>query len=155
MSEVTSDPQQQRKSLVALTAWQEDMSTGNGKIDGQHRDLLNKVDDLLVACRERRMADEIGRLLWFLKRYVRKHFHDEEQLQIDSGYPGYAVHKAEHAVFYLQVQALEARHAREGASSTVIVESLHLMCEWLHGHFRGSDRTLVEYLHDTGQPCAP
>jgi len=135
---------------LALTSWHDEMSTGDDEIDRQHRDLLDKVDDLLMACRDCRMGDEVGRLFWFLKRYVRRHFRDEERLQADSGYPGCAAHKAEHAAFYLEVQRLEARYREQGASSTVIVESLHLMCEWLHSHFRGADRALVEYLHGAG-----
>lgn len=136
---------------LRMTAWHDWMATGNEDIDNQHRDLLNKVADLLLACREQRMADEISRLIWFLKRYVRRHFRDEEKLQLDYGYPGYAAHRAEHQAFYQQVNLLERRYLEEGASTSLIIESLHLMCEWLHGHFRQMDQVLVDYLHDLGE----
>ncbi|WP_183360792.1 bacteriohemerythrin [Geomonas limicola] len=133
-----------------MTAWHDWMATGNEEVDNQHRDLLNKVADLLLACREQRMAEEISKLFWFLKRYVRRHFRDEEKLQLDSGYPGYAAHRAEHQAFYAQVTELEARYLKDGTSTTLIVESLNLMCEWLHRHFRQMDQELVDYLHGVG-----
>jgi len=136
-----------------LTVWREEMATGNDEIDGQHRDLLKKVDDLLTACRERRMGDEIGQLIWFLKRYVRKHLRDEERLQLESGFPGYPAHKAEHDAFFREVQLLETRYARHGASTVLIVESLHMMCGWLARHFHDMDSELVEFLRDSDSEC--
>jgi hemerythrin len=132
-----------------LTAWRDEMATGNADIDNQHRELLRKVDDLLKACRERRMRDEIAPLVWFLKRYARKHFRDEERLQLESGFPGYPEHKAEHDAFYQEVQNLEKRYAQDGATTVLIVESVHMMCEWLHTHFNQMDRVLVEFLRDS------
>jgi len=129
-----------------LTAWREEMATGNADIDDQHRDLLNKVNDLLTACRERRMSEEIGQLIWFLKRYVRKHFRDEEKLQLKSGFPDYPAHKAEHDAFFKEVQRLELHYAQEGASTVLVVESLHMMCGWLHSHFHDMDAVLAEFL---------
>jgi hemerythrin len=133
-----------------LTAWRDDMATGNEAVDGQHRELLKKVDDLLQACREQRVREEIAQLLWFLKRYVRVHFRDEEKLQLESCFPGYPAHKAQHDAFYHEVLQLEARYAREGASPALIVESVHLMCEWLHLHFNDMDCVLVEFLRNGG-----
>jgi hemerythrin len=135
---------------LAFTVWDESMATGYEAVDQQHRDLLDKVNDLLAACRERRMAGEIPRLIWFLKRYVRKHFRDEEQLQLDHGYPGYPAHKAQHDWFYAEVRSLELKYSSEGASTILVIESLYLMCNWLHAHFKDVDQILVNYLHDKG-----
>jgi len=128
--------------MIALTAWREEMATGNEAIDSQHRDLLNTVEDLLLACKLQRMEDEIAQLIWFLKRYVRKHFRDEEKLQRESGFSGYQHHKAEHDAFYLEVQHLESRYREEGASTVLVVGSLHMMCDWLHTHFKQMDQAL-------------
>ncbi|GFO60291.1 hypothetical protein GMST_26160 [Geomonas silvestris] len=49
---------------------------------------------------------------------------------------------------------LEQRFLKEGASTTLAIESLHLMCEWLHGHFRQMDQVLVDYLQELGE-CNP
>ena len=131
-----------------FTGWCDEMATGNEEIDAQHKDLLKKVADLLTACKAGRGSEEIARLLWFLKRYVRKHFSDEEKLQLILGFPGYRAHKAQHDAFYQEVKRLEARHAKEGASTVLIVQSVHLMCDWLHKHFNQMDLVLVEFVRD-------
>lgn len=126
------------------------MATGNEEIDSQHRDLLRKVDDLLNASRVLRGGEEIGRLLWFLKRYVRKHFRDEEKLQLNSGFPGYRQHKAEHDAFIRIVKHLEDQYACEGESTILIVKAVQTMCNWLRSHFYEMDRELAEYLRNAG-----
>jgi len=129
-----------------LTRWREEMETGFEEIDSQHRDLLRKVDDLLRASKALRGNEEIARLLWFLKRYGRKHFREEESLQVKSGFPDYQQHKAQHDLFYLEVKRLEARYAKEGPNTILIVHAIQMMCNWLHDHFYRMDRELAEYL---------
>jgi len=137
------------------TAWRDEMATGNEAIDSQHKDLLKKVADLLTACKARRGSEEIARLLWFLKRYVRKHFSDEEKLQLMHGFPYYQAHKAQHEAFYQEVKRLEARYAVEGASTVLIVQSVHLMCDWLHNHFNQMDNVLVGFLREVAGKDKP
>lgn len=134
-----------------IPTWRNEMATGVEEIDNQHRDLLRRVEELLSACRERRMQEEVARLLWFLKRYVRKHFRDEEKLQLATGFPGYPAHKAQHEDFFRQVKRLEARYDREGGSTALIVESVHLMCNWLDTHFNTMDALLAEHLRNIGK----
>ncbi|MBJ6725502.1 bacteriohemerythrin [Geomesophilobacter sediminis] len=128
------------------TELREDLETGIEEIDNQHRDLLRKIDDLLQASKELRGQEEIARLLWFLKRYVRKHFRDEEKLQRERGYPGYPQHKMQHDWFYREVQRLEGRYAAEGASIMMVVQSIRMMSDWLKNHFMKMDKALAAYL---------
>lgn len=138
-----------------LTQWRDEIETGIEDIDSQHRDLLRKVDDLLRASKELRAQEEIARLLWFLKRYVRRHFRDEENLQLTSGFPGYKLHKAQHDWFYREVQRFEARYAREGASTVLVVQSIRMMSEWLRNHFLKMDRALAEHLRKADSSQSP
>jgi hemerythrin len=135
--------------------WRDEMATGNDEIDAQHRDLLRKVHDLLTACRHCRGEEEIARLLWFLKRYVRKHFRDEEQVQLSSGYPGYPEHKLQHAAFYREVRQLEEQYRQNGANSMLIVRAVQTMCSWLRDHYQRFDGDLVEYLRNTASAEKP
>ena len=131
-----------------LTQWRDEMSTGNQDIDGQHQELLRRVDDLLKGAKAKKGSDEIGKLMWFLKKYVRRHFRDEEKLQLESGYPGYQMHKAQHDMFYREVKRLETLHAEQGDNTLMIVAAIHAMCEWLRNHFNRMDKDLIEYLHE-------
>ena len=118
-----------------ITTLRDEMKTGNEDIDQQHLDLLHKVDDLLQAAKAQRGEEEIARLIWFLKRYVRKHFRDEETLQLNCGFSGYQAHKLEHDGFFREVKRLEGRFAAEGPSTVMIVNTVQIMCNWLNNHF--------------------
>ena len=133
---------------MTLTTWQDDMATGNEEIDTQHKDLLHRVNDLLVACKALRGKEEIGRILWFLKGYVRRRFRAEEKFQARYGFPGYQAHKAEHYAFFREVRHLEALHAKDGASTLLIVKTTRMMCLWLRGHFNRMDKELAAFMRD-------
>lgn len=134
-----------------LTQWREDLATGSEAIDKQHKELLRRVDDLLKGAKGRKGAEEIGRLMWFLKKYVRWHFRDEEKLQLESGFPGYQSHKLQHEIFFREVLRLEALHAEQGDNTLMIVAVITAMCEWLRSHFNKLDREFIDYLKQTGQ----
>jgi len=133
-----------------LTQWREEMATGDQEVDGQHQELLRRVDDLLKGARAQKGSEEIGKLMWFLKKYVRRHFRDEEKLQLESGYPGYEGHKAQHEMFFREVQRLEALYAEQGENTLMIVAAIHAMCEWLRNHFNRMDKDLINYLREAG-----
>lgn len=133
-----------------LTQWREEMAIGNENIDGQHKELLRRVEDLLQGARAQKGSEEVGKLMWFLKKYVRKHFRDEEKLQLESGFPGYEAHKVQHEMFFREVKRLESLHAEQGENTLMIVAAIHAMCEWLRSHFNKMDKELIEYLQQAG-----
>ena len=61
-------------------------------IDSQHRLLLDTVNTLMDACSSGKGREQIQSTLTFLNDYVAKHFRDEERLQMQTSYPGYAEH---------------------------------------------------------------
>ena len=124
----------------------EDMLTGVEEIDNQHRDLLQRVSELIEASKALRGETEIAMLIWFLKRYVRKHFRDEESLQLKAGFPDYRDHKAQHDWFFREVLRFESRYSREGASTAVVVQALTMMGHWMRNHFSNMDGYLAEHL---------
>ncbi|MBU5637174.1 hemerythrin family protein [Geomonas sp. Red69] len=134
-----------------LTQWHEDMATGSEAVDKQHRELLRRVDDLLKGAKSRKGAEEVGRLMWFLKKYVRWHFRDEEKLMLEAGYPGYQSHKVQHEIFFREVLRLESLHVEQGDNTLMIVAVITAMCEWLRSHFNKLDKEFIDFLKDTGQ----
>lgn len=134
-----------------LTQWRDEMATGDEEVDGQHKELLRRVDDLLKCARAKRGNEEIGKLMWFLKKYVRRHFRDEERLQLETGFPGYQAHKAQHEIFFREVKRLEALHAEQGDNTLMIVAAINAMCEWLRNHFNRMDRDLIDYLRESAE----
>ncbi len=128
--------------------WHDELLTGNEEIDEQHRELFRKVEILMQACKAKRCHEEIGRHLWYLKRYVRKHFKTEEKLQLTLGFPDYVAHKAKHDAFFEEVRHLEAQYAKEGGSTVLIVKAVRMMEEWLRKHINELDRELAAFLRE-------
>ncbi len=129
-------------------AWRDELLSGNEEIDEQHRELFHKVDTLLRAAKARRCREEIGRHLWYLKRYVRKHFNAEEKLLRSLGFPGYEAHKAQHDSFFKDVRHLEAQYSKEGGSTILIVKALRMMDDWLRNHISELDMEMAAFLRD-------
>ena len=73
-----------------------DLETGNALIDSEHRQLFKAVNDLLDACSQGKGRSQVESTLDFLVSYVAKHFGDEEKLQVQTSYPGYAAHRQFH-----------------------------------------------------------
>ena len=51
----------------------DDLVTGNEMIDGQHRELIGKINDLLVSCEDRSNQSGAARLLNYLILMRKKH----------------------------------------------------------------------------------
>ena len=63
------------------------------RIDAEHKQLFDAINDLMDACAQGVGREKIMSTTQFLNSYVNKHFGDEEKLQVQSKYPGYAAHK--------------------------------------------------------------
>lgn len=130
--------------------WRESLSVGIEEIDDQHRELLSHFDRLLRACETGQGIVELRRLLGFLDEYVIKHFGDEERIQRQHLYPGYAPHKLEHDSFVARLKALKDEIGREGVALHHVVETNHLLLRWLVHHISTVDVELGRFLKNTG-----
>ena len=70
----------------------DDLITGNEMIDSQHRELISRINDLLVSCENRSNQSGAARLLNYLADYTDFHFKEEEAFQKEIGYPGLKEH---------------------------------------------------------------
>lgn len=128
--------------------WSEELALGVPEIDDQHREIFRRFDIMLHACTAGRAQEEIAPLIDFLAEYVAVHFRDEELLQEQSGYPGYAEHRAEHADFAERVAGLRTALATEGPSLILLIRTNKILVDWLINHISNSDRKLAEFLRE-------
>lgn len=129
--------------------WRESLSVGIEEIDIQHKELLAHFDRLLKACETGQGGDELQRLLGFLDGYVTRHFGDEERIQRQHLYPGYATHKLEHDSFVKRLKALEADVDRQGIALHHVIETNHLLLKWLIHHISTVDVQLGKFLKES------
>ena len=71
--------------------------TGNKMIDTQHKELIERINKLLILCENEKPAKrEAIETLDYLADYTEFHFGEEEKLQEEIGYPALAEHKKKH-----------------------------------------------------------
>lgn len=124
----------------------DDLITGNQTIDNQHRELIERINRLLVNCEECPSRGEAARLLNYLADYTDYHFSEEEALQKSIGYPGMAEHIKKHEEFRQAVQELhEMLEEEEGPSDAFAACVKERVRDWLYYHIQTFDRSVAEY----------
>lgn len=126
--------------------WQPELAIGITEIDRQHEELFTRFDLLLAACDEGKERQEIAALFQFLTDYVTTHFRAEESLQRESGFPGYANHREQHRQFAARLEGLKWQLAKEDASLPIILQTNHLLLDWLINHIAREDQKIGSHL---------
>ncbi len=119
--------------------WKDSLATGNIAIDGQHKELIEAANTLLVACSEGKGREEISRTGKFLLDYTKKHFGDEERLQIKSNYPDYNNHKKLHDFFVQEVKNLVSDLETQGPNVALVGRINNLISGWFFSHISRED----------------
>lgn len=120
--------------------------TGNEMIDSQHRQLIEKINDLLRSCEENADRKAAVKMLNYLADYTDFHFGEEERLQEEIGYPGIKEHKAKHEELRNTVKELhEMLEEQEGPTDAFVEMVNKNVTEWLYYHIKGFDRSVAEY----------
>lgn len=124
----------------------DDLVTGNEVIDSQHKELINKINDLLRSCENGSSKDDATKMLNYLSEYTNYHFGAEESLQESIGYPGIEEHKKKHAELKATVQELYDLLAKEKGPTDAFAAMVNeKVTEWLYYHIQSFDRSVAEY----------
>ena len=131
--------------------WTEDLSTGIEKIDEQHRELFEKINDLVVAVRQGVCKYKISDVIRFLEDYVFFHFGEEEKYMQQFGYPGYQAHKAQHQKFIenfneLKKELPKLEGGKKPGSYDLSVWTNQVVVDWILDHIAKTDKQLGEFL---------
>ena len=118
------------------------MGTGIASIDGQHRRLIEALNQLEVMVREERNLDDVRGLLDFLGTYVVEHFSHEEQLMDEKACPVSAINKKQHARFLAKYKDWRDEFDRTGGSLAMVEELHGYLAKWLKHHICKTDRCM-------------
>lgn len=113
--------------------------------DKQHRELFEKVRELILAAEKGEGEKEVLRLLDFLDEYVVVHFHDEEKAMNDHRFPDALSHMKEHTGFIEDLSRLKSEVAK-GVTPRFVDEVKDRVLLWLETHMSGSDKKLGSFL---------
>lgn len=134
---------------MALMLWTDELLIGIGKIDEQHRwlvDRINALHDELARPAPDRKA--IGDILDALVGYTMNHFIVEEELFQRHGYSGTDAHREEHNGFTGKLVKLLEKF--EAGAADVGSDTLALLKEWLTHHIMVVDKAYAPYLKSKG-----
>ena len=127
--------------------WNDNLKIGVPAIDTQHKMLCDAIDSFLDACKSGKGRQEIVNTISFLEQYTIRHFHDEEIVQKQSGYPKFEEHKAIHEAFIKKVQELKEEIVRDGVSIVTVGKINSVVVDWLLNHIKKEDQELGRYIN--------
>jgi hemerythrin len=128
-----------------MVKWTPALAVGIEEIDAQHQELFARAARF-VSSLERTDRQEIGVLLSYLRMYCVTHFGAEESWMRESGYPGYAAHKAEHDRFVKDIIAMSDEHERRRGPGLQAMRVGAWLSRWLEEHVTSTDRSFAGFL---------
>jgi hemerythrin len=128
------------------TDWFEKYKIGVPLIDADHLNLFKEVARFNEYLQSGMTAEELGKSLSFLDKYVGAHFAREEMLMREKGYPEYTQHKALH--LHLKKVVFAVRRVFETNVEKVNKVKLNqFLHDWLVDHILRVDTELVPYVN--------
>ena len=134
---------------MPLMKWNDKLSVGIASIDTEHKKLVDMVNELYDGVMSGHGKDALGHVLTRLIEYTRGHFAHEEKLFAQTGYKEAALHKKEHEDLTKQVLEVQAKY-NSGAISTLSIDVLHFLKNWLVEHIQGEDKKYAPWLISKG-----
>jgi hemerythrin len=130
-----------------IAFWQQEYSTGNSQVDGQHQQLFEIVNALHDAVVTRKDTYTMQVLLECLANHTIEHFQTEEALMMRVDYPDYDRHKQTHDCLLSKVDNLLLKF-RDRNTEAVTTEITQFLTEWLAHHIKGEDKKMVQFFQN-------
>lgn len=125
-----------------MIVWNDNMATGISEIDAQHRELIDRFNQLDIALAEGRGREEIGETLGFVLFYTEWHFGREERCMEEYGCPVAEVNKKQHAWFLDEFKRLFDKYHNDDTDSNLILETFENLESWIVNHITRTDSGL-------------
>lgn len=144
----------------AFLEWRDEWTLEVGFMDEDHRHLASLINRLardfgphlqsgqLPPSPE---APSLADALDELYRAAREHFHREEDVMRNDGYPDFDDHKADHDLLLAELSVL-TRELQETDTLHLDAEVLDNLKDWLLGHVLDYDRRLADFLQHPDRP---
>jgi len=95
---------------MPLIAWNEKLSVGVASLDGEHRQLVQLLNEFYDATQAGHAKDALGEVLNRLVDYTKFHFANEEEFMVKTAYADYATHKKQHEDLTRQVLEVQKKY---------------------------------------------
>lgn len=128
--------------------WDESYDVGVTQFNDHHKKLFTYLNALLDTITKKRNERAIKEVLDGLLKYTKIHFTAEENLMLETGYPGYESHKIEHDKLASEVIDIYTRFNAGDQINFVTV--LIFLIDWLKNHIKKTDKSYSPYLNQKG-----
>jgi hemerythrin-like metal-binding protein len=118
-----------------IVAWNEEkMVTGVQTVDAQHRELIQRINELHADCIAGKAREELMEHLNFLGSYVQSHFAHEEKIMAEHRCPSRSQNEQAHAKFLQDYEQVVAMVQENGATSKAAIVLKRMLGDWLTSH---------------------
>jgi hemerythrin-like metal-binding protein len=124
------------------------MEVGIPKIDEQHRELVDRINQVTSLGMDSVSREETQKTLDFLGDYINKHFSDEELLQKQSNYPDYEYHKEQHKLYIDNFAKLKQEFVTHGSSMKFTLDLNNSIVIWIVKHIKSLDKQFGKYYRE-------
>ena len=131
-----------------LIEWTPELSIGIDQIDQQHKKLVDMINQLDHAMRNKKGKDILKDIIHELNSYTHYHFATEEDLFDLFGYEDAEAHKATHKGFVSKIDDFEKNFSN--GSRGLSMEIMTFLSNWLIEHIQGTDKQYVPLLKSNG-----
>ena len=130
---------------MGLMRWNNCLELGNVEIDGQHKTLVEALNNFHSAMLKGEDRNEVGPTSKFLLDYAASHFAMEEKMMDTHAYPGLSSHKKLHV--NLITDFTKMINGFEWESSSLTIAVLVSLEEWVTIHFMNEDAKFVKFIN--------
>ena len=132
----------------AILHWNDSLLVGIRRVDEQHKQLVNYINELYRAMRGGESRQTTGKILADLIEYTSSHFKMEEDLFDQYGYPETDQHKTIHKELVAKV--IDFQKQFEAGASELEMPLMEFLKDWLVDHIMKTDKKYVPFLHEQG-----
>ncbi len=133
---------------MALVQWTDSLSVGVSQFDGEHKRLIQMLNELHDAMTQGKGRDVLGKTLNELVSYVATHFKAEERVMEQHAYSGLSAHRVEHEK--LTNQVLDFQRRLQSGEVVITISLMNFLRDWLTHHIQQTDQQYTAFLNARG-----
>jgi len=133
---------------MALIEWNAQLRLGIEEIDGQHKKLIELINDLHNAMKERKAKEIMSKIIDGLTEYSIVHFSKEEKYFDDFKYTNSFSHKREHQSFIKKIK--EFKSDFDKGKIMLSMEIMDYLKAWWTDHIQKTDAAYAPLFMEKG-----
>jgi hemerythrin-like metal-binding protein len=139
---------------MGIVTWSDELyGIGHETIDGQHKRLIQMINDLHDSLAKGRVTEGMKATLKGIVEYTQTHFADEEKIMEELGWPELDEHRRKHHALLRDVRKMLMR--LKSGETVGPFELLGFLRQWLLEHIEGEDLKLRKVMQTSSRTKSP